>query len=142
MDSKNVEIRIIDSWIADDIIALYKAGGWWKGPVDSVRVQRLITGSCAFVVAVDTVSQKAIGMGRLLSDGVSDAYIQDVIVLPRYRGQGIGKRLIIALLEFCHSHGIQWVGLIAEPGYEAFYKHMGFTHMKAYVPMLLDQGEH
>ena len=32
-----------------------------------------------------------IGFGRVLGDGVSDCYIQDVTIHPAYRGRGLGK---------------------------------------------------
>jgi GNAT superfamily N-acetyltransferase len=74
-------------------------------------------------------------MGRILSDGVSDAYFQDLVVLPEYRGKGIGKKLVESLLKYCLSRGIQWISLIAEPGQDSFYSLMNFHHMKNHIPM-------
>jgi len=34
-------------------------------------------------------------MGRIVGDGVTICYIQDVIVLPEYQGKGIGKAIIV-----------------------------------------------
>ena len=47
-------------------------------------------GSLAFVIALDTQTNHLIGMGRVISDGTSDGYLQDVIVLPEFRKLGIG----------------------------------------------------
>jgi GNAT superfamily N-acetyltransferase len=84
------------------------------------------------------LSGKAIGMGRLISDGVSDAYIQDLVVLSDYRNQGIGRQIVKVLLDYCLSKGILWIGLIAEPDQDGFYSNLGFKSMLKYVPMKYD----
>jgi GNAT superfamily N-acetyltransferase len=131
-----IEIRIVDSWPNDEIVELYKTGGWWKEYYDKAGIPGLIKGSFAFAVAIDTKRGNAVGMGRVLSDGVSDAYIQDLVVFPEYRKHHIGADLVKSLMEFCHSKGIGWIGLIAEPGTDGFYKTLGFKPMEKYVPML------
>jgi len=135
MSEKKIEIKFVETWSKDDIVELYKAGGWWKDSCDSSRIKSLIVGSFAFAVVVDKDSGKAIGMGRIISDGVSDAYIQDLVLLPAYRGQGIGEQLVKTLLNHCLSKGILWIGLIAEPDQDKFYSSLGFKSMKNYIPM-------
>ena len=137
----NIEFKLIESWPEEDIVELYKAGGWWKDSYDPSGIEPLIKGSYAFAVAVDKKSKKAIGMGRILSDGVSDAYFQDIVILPEYRNQGIGKKLIELLLEKCKSSGISWIGLIAEPDQDIFYNPIGFKPMKRYIPMKYEMEE-
>jgi ribosomal protein S18 acetylase RimI-like enzyme len=136
MEKKKIEIHLVNSWSTDDIIDLYKAGGWWKDSYEKAGIPLLIAGSFAFAVAVDHTSGRAVGMGRLLSDGVSDAYIQDVVVLKEYRNQEVGKQLIRTLINHCVSKKLRWIGLIAEPGMESFYKTLGFKPMEHYCPML------
>jgi spermidine synthase len=77
-----------------------------------------------------------IGMGRVLSDGISDAYIQDVTVLPGYRGRGIGGRIIAHLLQKLQAERIEWIGLIGEPGTRDFYENLGFKKMEGFEPFL------
>jgi GNAT superfamily N-acetyltransferase len=136
MEKKEIEIRLVKSWSEDEIVLLYKAAGWWKDTYDKSGIPQLIAGSFAFAVAVDRKTGKSIGMGRVLSDGVSDAYIQDVVVLQTYRGQKLGEKIVKTLIDFCVSKGIQWIGLIAEPGSSQFYTTLGFKLMKDYIPML------
>jgi len=136
MEKKQIEIHLVNSWPEDEIVALYKAAGWWKDFYDKAGIPQLIVGSFVFAVAVDKKNKKAIGMGRVLSDGVSDAYIQDLVILPSYRGQNLGKKLVQVLVDFCVSKGIQWIGLIAEPGSSQFYTTLGFKPMELYIPML------
>lgn len=135
MNAQNIEIKFVDTWPEDEIVELYKAGGWWRDSYDSSGIASLIRGSFAFAVAIDKESKKAIGMGRLISDCVSDAYIQDLVILPKHRGKGIGKQLVKTLLDFCLSKGIMWVGLIAEPEQDGFYSSLGFKIMKNHVSM-------
>jgi len=132
---QKIEVKIVDSWSEKEIIELYKIGGWWKKSYDPSGIKYLIKGSFAFVVAVDKTTKKAIGMGRLISDGVSDAYIQDTVVLPEYRDRGIGGMIVKTLLNYCLSKGILWLGLIAEPNQEKFYSTLGFKKLEKYVPM-------
>lgn len=139
--TKNIEIKFVKNWSTKDIVELYKAGGWWKDHYSSKGIDPLIKGSYAFAVVVDKENKKTIGMGRILSDGISDAYIQDLIILPNYRGKGIGKRLLEKLLNYCLSKGILWIGLIAEPGQDSFYKSYGFKKMQNYTPMLYQKED-
>ncbi len=136
MTTEDIRITLVRSWDAEEIIALYRAGGWWKDEYDPAEIPRLISGSFAFVVAADTGSSRAVGMGRALSDGVSDAYIQDLVVLPGYRGRDLGTAIISRLVARCREEGISWIALIAEPGSEEFYRPLGFTRMEGHVPLI------
>ena len=135
MMDENIYIKFVDNWYEEDIVTLYKSARWWKESYDPSGIKKLIIGSYAFAVAINTSLDKAVGMGRIISDGVSDAYIQDLVVLPEYRGKGIGKKLVEALLDFCLSKGMLWIGIISEPGQDAFYSSLGFKVMDDHVPM-------
>ena len=135
MDDKQIEVSIVDQWNAEDIVILYKAGNWWEKEADSTFINSLIKNSFAFVVAVNKKTNIAVGMGRVLSDGVSDAYIQDVVVLKEWRGKGVGKMIVKKLIDYCLSKNVNWVALISEPNQEGFYLPLGFKEMKKYVPM-------
>jgi spermidine synthase len=81
------------------------------------------------------MTQKAVGMGRAISDGVSDAYLQDVAVLSLYRNQGIGQKIVETLVEICHNSGIEWIGLVAQPGTVSLYHRCGFQILENHTPM-------
>jgi len=138
---EQIEIISVDSWVEDEIVTLYKAGGWWKQSYDKSMINLMISGSFKFAVVIDTETEKTIGMGRVISDGVSDAYIQDVIILPEYRGKGFGTKLVDYLIKQCLSKGIVWIGVIAEPGSDKLYQGLGFKPMKDHIPMLYHQEE-
>ncbi|MFA4825743.1 MAG: GNAT family N-acetyltransferase [Methanoregula sp.] len=129
-------VQLVRSWDNDQIADLYRAGGWWKEEYDPAALGSLIRGSFSFAVAVDTKTGKAIGMGRVISDGVSDGYIQDLVVLRDFRKSGIGKEIVSALVERCIQSGITWIALIAEPDTENFYLPLGFVPMQGHVPLL------
>lgn len=134
-----IRIELVKSWEKEPIVELYRAGGWWREDMDPSRLPELISGSYLFAVAVDISSRRSIGMGRVISDGIADAYIQDVVVLPQWRKKGVGKMVISALLEGCRSRGISWIGVIAQPGTEMLYRSLGFVPMEGHVPMLLQR---
>jgi len=141
MKEQKIEIKLVDKWPEEDIVNLYKAGGWWKDYYDPSRIKYMIKRSYAFAVAVIKDSDKAVGMGRVISDGISDAYIQDLVVLPEYRDSGIGRQLVKTLLKYCLSKKIIWIGLIAEPGQYGFYSNIGFKVLKKYKPMKYEKDD-
>lgn len=139
MTRLKIEVKFVKSWQEEEIINLYKAGGWWKENYDKSGIKYLIKGSFCFAVVIDKKTKKTIGMGRVLSDGVSDGYIQDLVVLPEYRRKGIGKKLITTLIQYCKSKNISWIALISEPNQEEFYKKIGFKEMTNYIPFKYEE---
>jgi len=136
----DITVKIVRSWDEEEIAALYKAGGWWKEEYKTEDLPHLILGSFAFAVATDNKTGRAIGMGRVIADGVSDGYVQDLVVLPEYRKSGIGTQIIAILVSRCLQSGITWIGLIAEPDTEKFYSPLGFKPMERHVPLIF-RGE-
>lgn len=53
MSGKNIEVKFVNDWPKDEIVELYKAGGWWKDSYDPSGIKPLIEGGFAFVVVVD-----------------------------------------------------------------------------------------
>ena len=136
-----VEVRVVTEWDREEIVSLYRSAGWWKeGRDDPSEIGGLIRGSFVFVVAVERRSGRAVGMGRAISDGVSDAYIQDLVVLSGYRGRGIGRALLRRILEACRERGIGWIALIAEGGTGDFYRRHGFSVEEGDLSMLFREG--
>ena len=135
MDETAYEIQIVHNWDEQEIIRLYKEGQWWEETADPLMIAPLIKNSFVFIVAVDKTTNKAIGMGRVLSDGISDAYIQDVIVLKKWRGKGVGQKIVKELLSYCLNRHITWIALISEPNQKDFYVPLGFKEMNHYTPM-------
>ncbi len=118
------------------ITQIYRQEGWWHLPIDDPDlVKGIVAGSHCFLLAFQEAS--VVGMGRAISDGVSDAYIQDVALLDSYKRQGIGSQIVAKLTERLLSDGLTWIGLIAERGGQGFYQHLGFEKMPNATPMLM-----
>jgi aralkylamine N-acetyltransferase len=135
----SVRVDLVQSWHEEEIVDLYRAAGWWKEEMDASRINDLIRGSFLFAVAIDISTGRAVGMGRVISDGIADGYIQDLVVQGDKRSWGVGKMILGRLLEECRIRKITWIGLIAKPGKEDFYRSMGFAPMPGHVPMLFDE---
>jgi aralkylamine N-acetyltransferase len=133
---KNLSYRLVRRCRTDDVVRLYKAGGWWKeSRAWRAVIPSMVRGSFCFMVA-ETRQGEVVGMGRAISDGVSDAYIQDVVVLEGLRGRGIGAEIIRRLTRALRQRKIGWIGLVAEPGTRHFYERLGYSHLRGHEPML------
>jgi ribosomal protein S18 acetylase RimI-like enzyme len=137
-NKSDIEVRIIRRAKREDIIRLYKDAGWWEQEYTKNLsfVENITKDSFCFAGAFH--KKEMIGMGRALSDGCSDAYIQDVVVLKKFRGNGIGAEIIKTLISHLQSNRIDWIGLVAQPGTESFYKELGFRRLKGHIPMKLE----
>lgn len=69
----------------------------------------------------------------MISDGVSDAYLQDIAVHPDWRRQGVGGRIVRFLTDELRRRGIDWIGLVGVPGTERFYPEQGFEAVPGYT---------
>ena len=58
----------------------------------------------------------AIGMGRVIGDGGTAYQIVDIAVLPAHQGQGLGKRIVAALVDWLYTNAPKsaYVSLIAD----------------------------
>ena len=75
-------------------------------------------------------ADKIVGIARILWDRGSIAYLADVIVMPEYQGQGIGRMLVEKAMAFIRSQLKDgWkitVVLLSAKGKEEFYEKFGF----------------
>ncbi|HCR14400.1 GNAT family N-acetyltransferase [Solidesulfovibrio sp.] len=70
---------------------------------------------------------RLIGFGRAISDGVYQAAIYDVAVVPEFQGKGLGRAImtnILSRLSHCN------IILYASVGKEGFYRSLGMRSMK------------
>src|SRR5256885_9990884 len=104
----------------DQLAALLRSGGW-RDDVRA-RVAQQVAGSRYVVSAWD--GPRLVGFARAISDGVSNAYVSTVAVLPGYQGRGIGREMIARLL--AGKDGISFV-LHARPEVQTFYEKCGFS---------------
>ena len=98
--------------------------GW--GDITVEQAQHVLDNSLRGVTAYD--GSNAIGMARLIGDGVLNAYIQDVVIAPDYQGQGVGKAVIMNLISDMKNSlpPSCTIGLLAAVGQEGFYSSFSF----------------
>ena len=121
------ELRNLQPKEQRELLALYCDAEWVdpEDPGDFLR--KAAAGSTVFLVARDSEdNQRIVGCARAISDGVSDAYIQDVTVNRNYRKQGIGGELVRRVAAALQTRGIDWIALVGQPGTEHFYRELGF----------------
>jgi RimJ/RimL family protein N-acetyltransferase len=123
--SLNYEIRK-NSLTAKDLLAFRQSAGWGSIPEHQIE-----TGlKKSFYTMTVVCDEKVIGIGRIVGDGVTICYIQDIIVLPEYQGKGIGTAIMENLLSHIQENGFEnthiAIGLFSAKGKEDFYKKFGF----------------
>ncbi|MDR2703575.1 MAG: GNAT family N-acetyltransferase [Cellulomonadaceae bacterium] len=125
----------MDSLDVAEITALYDSVGWSAYTKDPDGLLRGIGNSYMVAIARGDDGQ-LLGLARILSDGETIVYLQDILVTPAAQGQGIGRALLAAL----QKNGPQvrqWVLLTdSEPGQRAFYESLGFVEVHEQQPPL------
>ncbi len=117
---------------AADAAALYRDAGW-IGEEDSTDfIPEVLKNSFCVVGAFHR--GRMIGMMRALSDGVSDAYLLDMVVLTEFRGHGIAAQILDCIVTHLKGLGIDWIVCISVPGVEKIYLRRGET-MEKHTPI-------
>lgn len=86
-------------------------------------------------VAFARDGDRVVGMARLLSDGVCNAYLVDVWTMSSYRRQGIASALVRLLLETVPG---QHVGLQTDDA-QQFYDALGFRPQPEFLSTVVGQ---
>lgn len=73
---------------------------------------------------------RIIGFGRIVGDGGTVFYIQDIIVVPSYQKQKIGTLIMREVMKYIDNNCVDGaiVGLIALNDLDKFYKKFGFIY--------------
>jgi GNAT superfamily N-acetyltransferase len=106
------------------INALRLAVGWKL--LEEGDFQRGLDGSLFAVCAF--AGDEPVACARVVGDGRTVFYVQDVIVRPEYQGCGVGRAMMERVMEFIAQHACEGavVGLMAAKGKEGFYEKFGF----------------
>ena len=84
-------------------------------------------------VAIARDGTRVVGMARLLSDGVCNAYLVDVWTLSSHRRQGVASAMVSALAARVPG---QHIGLQTDDA-RAFYATLGFTPQPEFLSMVV-----
>ena len=123
LTNKNINLK--------QLINLYQSVGWTAYTEKPELLQQAVYNSLYVLGAFD--HDQLIGLIRVVGDGLTIIYIQDLLVLPAYQNKGIGSTLINKVRkEFRHVRQ-QVLLTMEEPETRAFYEKNGFSSC--------DQGE-
>ena len=117
-DPARIDLRTVHEFLTNSY--------WAKGiPVETV--QRSIANSLCFAIYHQG---RQIGFARVVSDSATFAYLADVFVLEPYRGCGLSKWLMEAIVGHPELQGLRrW--MLATRDAQSLYRQYGFTELKA-----------
>ena len=114
----------------DDVLHLYQAVGWTNYTNQPQMLAQALSHSLATYLAHD--GEKIVSLVRLVGDGFSSVFVQDLIVLPSYQRQGIGSSMMKqALADYKDAYQIQLATDESEKTLE-FYRSLGFETLSTY----------
>ena len=114
----------------DDVLPLYQAVGWTNYTNQPQMLEQSLAHSLATYLARD--GEEIVGVVRLVGDGFSSVFVQDLIVLPSYQRQGIGSALMEkALGDFKDAYQVQLATDQTEKTL-GFYRSLGFETLSTY----------
>lgn len=103
-----------------------KEESYWAQERTIEQTQTAIENSICFGVYD---GEQQIGFGRVVSDKATFAYIGDVFVLEEYRGRGISKRLMEAIVSHSELQGLRrWV--LATRDAHGLYEQFEFSALR------------
>lgn len=73
--------------------------------------------------------EKLIAYIDSVSNGVTDAYIQDLMVSPEHQGKGIGTVLMNKMIEYLKEKHIYMISVVYDESLKPFYQRFGFYNM-------------
>lgn len=107
-----------------DLYLLYECLGWNSFiKLNEEQLTRAMELSFYVIYAYD--EEKLVGTGRVVSDGVINAYICGLGVALEYRNKGIGTEISKRLVEYCENNNLH-IQLFCEKELISYYESKGF----------------
>lgn len=108
-----------------EILNLYKSVGWTNYTNNPQMLKDAYANSLKTLGAYE--NEKLIGIIRVVGDGYSIVFIQDLLVYPEYQRQGIGTALLKQILQnYKHVYQKHLLTENTEKTIQ-FYQSLGFT---------------
>lgn len=105
----------------------------WKKPSERLLKKSLENGISVKYI----LNNETIGMARFVTDGGYAGLIMDVVVKPKYQGNGYGKILLESLINYIKDGLLDgeemMIQLLSAPGKQNFYSKFGFKVKKEVV---------
>lgn len=120
------------------MLELYSAVGWTTYTKAPAVLERALAGSATVVIATGVVAtgtaaadgERVVGLARVVSDGETICYLQDVLVHPSVQRRGLGMRLVGAVLEPYAKVRQKVLLTDDEWGQRAFYQALGYSSIE------------
>ncbi|HEM6289121.1 TPA: GNAT family N-acetyltransferase [Streptococcus suis] len=111
------------------VLEIYDSVGWTNYTDRPTMLQKALKHSLFVLAAYD--GDRLVGLLRAVGDGYSIVFIQDILVLPTYQRQGIGRQLLEQAIT--HFPGIYQLHLLTDNTEKtrSFYEALGFTAVES-----------
>jgi predicted GNAT family N-acyltransferase len=116
-------VRELDPRDAPDLTALYTDYEWWADRTET-RVREALAETDVALGIVD--DGEMLAAARVLTDYVYYARVYDVIVAADRRGEGLGERLLRAVVDHPDLGELPGLSLGCREGLVPFYESLGF----------------
>ena len=117
-DKSQLDIPLIHDFLSNQ--------SYWAERRSSQTVELSIKNSLCF--GVFDSENRQIGFARVISDYAVFAWLLDVFILADYRGKGVGKMLMTAIMQHDSLQGLKRWGLGTKDAH-GFYENYGFTSL-------------
>lgn len=118
----------------EELTALYDSVGWTAYTCDPERLRAAVDSSMHVVTA--RAAGHLVGLARVVGDGQTIVYLQDILVDPAHHRQGVGRELFTRVLAPYGAVRQQVLMTDGDPAQRAFYTAMGFTEVHEMTPAM------
>lgn len=117
-------IREYTTYNENEIFPIYESVGWTNYTRSPQMLKEAYSHSLKIYAAY--VDEKLVGVIRVVGDGFSVVFVQDLLIYPEYQRQGIGTALLKMIME--EYRGVYQLNLLTDNTEKtvAFYKSLGF----------------
>ena len=109
----------------DVIWGFLSTEAYWHRWRTRAQVQARVEGAWRVVGAYDAAGGVQVGFARALSDGICEAYLADVFVVPAHRGHGLGKAIVRRMVDEGPGARLRW--WLATADAHGLYEQFGFA---------------
>jgi len=117
-DASRLDIAAIHAFLSES---------YWSTGIPRAVVERAIANSLCFGVFHEG---RQVGLARVITDKATFAYLADVYILPKHRGQGLSRRLMEHVIQHPDLQGLRRM-LLATRDAHALYAKFGFKPLAA-----------
>ncbi len=119
-------VTVIDDGQIDDLLELFKAT-YWAPHRTRADVAQMIRNTDYNFGVVEESTGRVRAFARVLSDRVYRAVVYDVVVHPDFRGEGLARMVLEAIIGHPEIAEIEYLCLFCKPDVIELYNKMGFT---------------